>query len=615
MAIAFKGRIAAMGRALATIIQGRIIVKTLAPVLVLTLINFAAVLTGTTLLLRGIESGYEEVIFGRIIPDLQHMSEAVLAGEQAAIAKAEAAVIEDLLTRLRAGAGGALKVETFPAESMRERIKERRVRGGIDKPGSLYFVPDSEPGLVRVYRGRHGPAGDFREVETFTLPAPDPVAAAETLTDELVAASARVTEQRGKLADLQLSLGRLQIIVGETVGRIEAARDGIRADELHTAVILGPIIALIAATSLLLVLWIIYRQVQTISTLGNAIEAMASTHSDEARLADIEIPATRRSDELGALARGIEQARSAFVRIGRLENERQQAELRETANRRQLLDNLARDFDAEAGRALEAIAQTCQEFQQAAKAMSAHTEMGVVQAMAAVAAARTATEEVETVSTATARLTQSVEGVGGKVSTSTQLVGDVRANAEIARSKVTGLSSTAERIGEVASMISDIAGQTNLLALNATIEAARAGEAGKGFAVVAGEVKNLSLETAKATGEVSRQVSGVQSAIAAVVSSITAIADEIGGLDQIAGTIVTSVEDQRQAATEIAEGAGRAAAGTACVNQEIGRVQEAANHASDAATKVAEAADSLVKTSSQVKDSFAAFVQHIRATA
>ncbi len=65
--------------------------------------------------------------------------------------------------------------------------------------------------------------------------------------------------------------------------------------------------------------------------------------------------------------------------------------------------------------------------------------------------------------------------------------------------KVKGLADSAQKIGDVVQLITDIADQTNLLALNATIEAARAGEAGKGFAVVASEVKNLATQTARAT--------------------------------------------------------------------------------------------------------------------
>ncbi|TCL54002.1 methyl-accepting chemotaxis sensory transducer with Cache sensor [Kineothrix alysoides] len=63
-----------------------------------------------------------------------------------------------------------------------------------------------------------------------------------------------------------------------------------------------------------------------------------------------------------------------------------------------------------------------------------------------------------------------------------------------------------ERISEIVSIISGVAGQTNLLALNANIEAARAGEAGKGFAVVAGEVRILATETAKAAENIKAKV-------------------------------------------------------------------------------------------------------------
>jgi len=88
-------------------------------------------------------------------------------------------------------------------------------------------------------------------------------------------------------------------------------------------------------------------------------------------------------------------------------------------------------------------------------------------------------------------------------------------------------------IGDVVELINTIAGQTNLLALNATIEAARAGEAGRGFAVVASEVKALAEQTAKATGEIGQQVSGIQAATQESVTAIQAISGTIEKLSEI----------------------------------------------------------------------------------
>ena len=73
------------------------------------------------------------------------------------------------------------------------------------------------------------------------------------------------------------------------------------------------------------------------------------------------------------------------------------------------------------------------------------------------------------------------------------------------------LGQHAEAIGNIISVINDIADQTNLLALNATIEAARAGDAGRGFAVVADEVRNLAAKTQDATVEIDRIIEAIAS--------------------------------------------------------------------------------------------------------
>jgi methyl-accepting chemotaxis protein len=73
------------------------------------------------------------------------------------------------------------------------------------------------------------------------------------------------------------------------------------------------------------------------------------------------------------------------------------------------------------------------------------------------------------------------------------------------------LATEVERIGEVVTLIDEIADQTNMLALNASIEASRAGEAGEGFAVVAAEIKELAAETQDATDEIDSMITEIQS--------------------------------------------------------------------------------------------------------
>jgi methyl-accepting chemotaxis protein len=199
------------------------------------------------------------------------------------------------------------------------------------------------------------------------------------------------------------------------------------------------------------------------------------------------------------------------------------------------------------------------------------------------------------------------------VQESAAIAGQAVDQARKTNDRVGELASAASRIGDVVELINNIAGQTNLLALNATIEAARAGEAGRGFAVVASEVKALAEQTAKATGEISTQISGIQAATQESVGAIKEIGDTIGRMSEIASTIASAVEEQGAATQEISRNVQQAAQGTMQVSSNIVDVQRGATETGSASTQVLAAAQSLSSDSTRLKDEVSKFLNAVRA--
>ena len=176
---------------------------------------------------------------------------------------------------------------------------------------------------------------------------------------------------------------------------------------------------------------------------------------------------------------------------------------------------------------------------------------------------------IGTVATASEEMTATISEISQNASKAKDITGHAVGKATEASRRVDELGVAAREIDKVTETITAISSQTNLLALNATIEAARAGEAGRGFAVVANEIKELALQTARATEEIRGKIHGIQSATGVTVSEIQQVTQVIGEVDTIVGTIAAAVEEQSVTTRDIADNVGQASQGVREVNENV----------------------------------------------
>jgi methyl-accepting chemotaxis protein len=325
------------------------------------------------------------------------------------------------------------------------------------------------------------------------------------------------------------------------------------------------------------------------------------------------IPAQERHDEVGAMAQSVQVFKDNMIEATRLRGEQDVLKAQADAERKLLLRRMADDFESGVRASLDTLAGAATEMQATSKSMSATAGEASHQATTVAVVAEQASANVQTVAAATEELSSSVSEIGRQVTESTQIAGQAVAEANRTNVTVQGLSAAAQKIGDVVKLISDIASQTNLLALNATIEAARAGEAGRGFAVVANEVKSLASQTAKATDEISAQVSAMQGATADAVQAIESIGRTIGAINEIASAISVAVEQQGAATREIARSVQEAAQGTGQVSSNISGVNQSADKTGAAANKVLSSAEQLSGQASTLRADVDRFVANIRA--
>jgi methyl-accepting chemotaxis protein len=326
----------------------------------------------------------------------------------------------------------------------------------------------------------------------------------------------------------------------------------------------------------------------------------------------IEIPARDNRDEIGEMAKSVQIFKEGLIEAERL-RAAQEAEQQRQIERGKKMEALVSDFNTMIGEVVGSVSSAATELQSTAQSLSATAEETSHQSNAVSAAAEEMTQNVQTVASATEELTASIHEIGNQVTESTRIVGAAVTQAEDTNGKVRSLSEAAQKIGEVVTLINEIASQTNLLALNATIEAARAGEAGKGFAVVASEVKNLATQTARATEEIASQVKAIQESTGNAAHAIQAITVTINRVNEISTAIASAVEEQGAATQEISRNVQEASTGTAEVSSNIVGVTQASQQTSAGSSQVLSAASELAMNGERLKREVDTFLHSVRA--
>jgi methyl-accepting chemotaxis protein len=474
-----------------------------------------------------------------------------------------------------------------PADSATARTDILAMHRGLD---TLATRGINNPRVERFLKAMAGPFGRYTKAldgliettERFANIAADRHAAATALieaTDQIQFASA------------EAQLG--------TVGGMQIAVSSSRRLELFTsamAIFFGVMLALLIGRG-------IARPISQTTAIMREIAAGRT---------DIEIPHAARRDEIGAMAQAVQIFKKNRILANELADQRK-VERQVKEQRAAAIETINAQFESAASALTSTLSSAAANLKESAETMFASTEQTDQKSTSVKFAAQEANVNAQMVASATEELLMSIEEIGARAIRSSTIAIKVAANANRTNEAVQALVTDAQDIGDVTSLIRQIAQQTNLLALNASIEAARAGQAGRGFAVVAGEVKSLATQTQNATEEIETQIIKIQSVTGNVVSAIEEIVATIGEMNEIATDVAAAMAQQRAATREIAQSAQQASTSAMEVTQAITAVEQASGSNKVEANQVLEAAGQLSRQSDELRAQVDKFIAGVRA--
>jgi len=190
----------------------------------------------------------------------------------------------------------------------------------------------------------------------------------------------------------------------------------------------------------------------------------------------------------------------------------------------------------------------------------------------------------------------------------------IREQIQDTSKRIKRLGESSQEIGDIVSLINDIADQTNILALNAAIQASMAGDAGRGFAVVADEVQRLAERASAATKQIEALVKTIQTDTNEAVISMENTTTEVVKGARLAEDAGVSLEEIESVSSNLADliqnisnAARQQAASAGHISNTMNVIQEITSQTSAGTSATAKSIGNLAELAAQMRSSVAGF--------
>jgi methyl-accepting chemotaxis protein len=335
--------------------------------------------------------------------------------------------------------------------------------------------------------------------------------------------------------------------------------------------------------------------VKSIDRLVGRIHELADT------AIDADIAEAKGTEEIAHIARAVAYFRDKSIeKLNMAYSDDHKRDL--IAGERKAFAAVANKLKASVSAVSKAVADLAVGIKQSSGSVAANAARTRAELGSAIDRLQASSRNVENVVGAVGELAHSISEISDRTAKSASEVNKARERTAVALAVGNRLAASSQKIGEISSLIADIAQQTNLLALNATIEAARAGDAGRGFAVVAAEVKQLADQTARATQDIERQIEDLRHASQDVLSAVGDVTTVVDGIAGLSVSIASAVEEQSVATAQITGNLDGSTEASRLAVDALADLPAVATNTESAATKLSELSNELAAQSKTLDD-------------